>query len=191
MVAKIEDALGQMLPILIGFMASVLGIGGIGEKIRSIIDKLQKPVNKALDFVIKTGLKLAGPVIRGLKGIGAKAKAKIAAGKAYVKGKVDAGKAYVKGKVRGVGDRLRGRDPKPAELTAAAAEADALMTRPGVTRDQVAGALPGIKSRFGLSKASLVTEIRRRLCHAAAPRSMHHCVHRGRAHRRRDPQAHS
>ena len=36
-VAKIEDALGQMVPILIGFIASVLGIGGIGEKIRSII----------------------------------------------------------------------------------------------------------------------------------------------------------
>ena len=46
-VAKIEDALGQMVPILIGFIASVLGIGGIGEKIRSIIQKLQKPVNKA------------------------------------------------------------------------------------------------------------------------------------------------
>ncbi len=90
-----------MVPILIGFIASVLGIGGIGEKIRSIIQKLQKPVNKALDFVIKTGLKLAGPIIRGLKGIGAKAKAKIASGKAYVKGKVDAGKAYVKGKADG------------------------------------------------------------------------------------------
>ena len=36
-VDKIEDALGQMVPILIGFIASVLGIGGIGEKIRSIV----------------------------------------------------------------------------------------------------------------------------------------------------------
>jgi hypothetical protein len=98
-VDRIEDALSQMVPILIGFIASVLGIGGIGEKIKSIIQALQKPVNKALDFVIKQGLKLAGPVIRGLKGIGAKAKAKVAAGKAYVKGKVEAGKAYVKGKV--------------------------------------------------------------------------------------------
>ena len=87
-VAKIEDVLGQMVPILIGFLASVIGIGGIGQKIREIIGKLQKPVNKALDFVIKTGLKLAGPIIRGLKGIGGKVKAKVAAGKAYVKGKV-------------------------------------------------------------------------------------------------------
>ncbi len=107
-VAKIEDALSQMVPILIGFIASVLGIGGIGEKIRSIVAKLQKPVNKALDFVIRTGLKLAGPIIRGLKGIGAKAKAKIASGKAYVKGKVEAGKACVKGKVEAGAARLRG-----------------------------------------------------------------------------------
>ena len=41
-----------------------------------------KPVNKALDFVIKTGLKLAGPIIRGIKGVSGKVKAKVAAGKA-------------------------------------------------------------------------------------------------------------
>ncbi len=51
--------------------------------------------------MIKTGLKLAGPIIRGIKGISGKVKAKVAAGKAYVKGKVEAGKAYVKGKDRG------------------------------------------------------------------------------------------
>jgi hypothetical protein len=92
-VNKINDVLGQMVPILIGFLASVIGIGGIGQKIRQIIETLQKPVNKALDFVIKTGLKLAGPIIRGIKGFAGKVKAKVAAGKAYVKGKVEAGKA--------------------------------------------------------------------------------------------------
>ncbi|MFZ1384396.1 MAG: hypothetical protein WAS02_05760, partial [Propionicimonas sp.] len=97
-VAKIEDVLSQMVPILIGFLASVIGVGGIGEKIREIISKLQKPVTKAIDFVIKTGLKLAGPIIRGIKGISGKVKAKVAAGKAWVKGKAEAGKAWVKGK---------------------------------------------------------------------------------------------
>ncbi|WP_211195878.1 hypothetical protein [Agromyces sp. H66] len=92
-VGRIENALGQMVPILIGFIASVLGIGGIGEKIRSIIQALQKPVHKALDFVITTGLKLAGPIIRGIKGISTRVKAKVAAGKAWVKGKAEAGKA--------------------------------------------------------------------------------------------------
>jgi hypothetical protein len=91
-VNKINDVLGQMVPILIGFLASAIGLGGIGQKIREIIQKLQKPVNQALDFVIKTGLKLAGPIIRGIKGFAGKVKAKVAAGKAWVKGKAEAGK---------------------------------------------------------------------------------------------------
>jgi len=105
-VNKINDVLGQMVPIIIGFLASVIGLGGIGQKIREIIEKLQKPVNKALDFVIKTGLKLAGPLIRGLKGISGKVKAKVAAGKAWVKGKVEAGKQWVKGKAIAAAEKL-------------------------------------------------------------------------------------
>ncbi len=101
-VTKIEDALGQMVPILIGFLASVIGLGGIGQKIRQIVQTLQKPINKAVDFVIKTGLKLAGPIIRGIKGISGKVKAKVAAGKAWVKGKVEAGKEWARGKVASV-----------------------------------------------------------------------------------------
>jgi hypothetical protein len=107
-VDKINDVLGQMVPIIIGFLASVIGLSGIGQKIREIIQKLQKPVNKALDFVIKTGLKLAAPIIRGLKGISGKVKAKVAAGKAWVKGKAEAGKAWVKGKVESGRGKLIG-----------------------------------------------------------------------------------
>ena len=91
-VNKINDVLGQMVPIIIGFLASLVGLGGIGQKIRAIVETLQKPVTKALDFVIKTGLKLAGPIIRGIKGISGKVKAKVAAGKAWVKGQ-DGGRA--------------------------------------------------------------------------------------------------
>lgn len=100
-VTKINDVLGQMVPIIIGFLASVIGLGGIGEKIRAIVQTLQKPVNKALDFVIKTGLKLAGPLIRGLKGVSGKVKSKVAAGKAWVTGRVDAGKAALRGVKKG------------------------------------------------------------------------------------------
>ncbi|MDT0348946.1 phage tail protein [Pseudonocardia charpentierae] len=106
-VNKINDVLGQMVPIIIGFLASLVGLGGIGQKIRSIIETLQKPVTKALDFVIKTGLKLAGPIIRGIKGISGKVKAKVAAGKAWVKGKAEAGKKWVKGKAAAAGSFLK------------------------------------------------------------------------------------
>ena len=48
--------------------------------------------------MIKTGLKLAGPIIRGIKGISGKVKAKVAAGKAWVKGKLHGGDDTPEGK---------------------------------------------------------------------------------------------
>lgn len=103
-VEKINNVLGQMVPILIGFLASLIGLGGIGKKIREIVEKLQKPVTKAIDWVIDKGLKLAGPIIRGLKKVGGFVKGKFEAGKAWVKGKAEAGKQWVKGKVAAVKD---------------------------------------------------------------------------------------
>jgi hypothetical protein len=133
-VNKIEDVLGQMVPILIGFLASVIGLGGIGEQIRKIIGTLQKPINKALDFVIKTGLKLAGPIIRGLKSVAGKVKGKIAAGKAWVKGKAEAGKQWVKGKF-GLG---------PKDVKAAAKARVLKLVRDGITAKDLRNRLPGI-----------------------------------------------
>jgi hypothetical protein len=118
-VDKIDDVLGQMVPIIIGFLASVIGLDGIGEKIRKIIETLQKPIHKALDFVIKTALKLAGPIIRGIKGISGRVKAKVAAGKAWVKDKAEAGKAWAREKGAGLAGRALGEAPSagPAEGT--------------------------------------------------------------------------
>jgi hypothetical protein len=101
-----------MVPLIIGFLASVIGLGGIGAKVREIVQSLQKPVNKAVDFVIDTGLKVAAPIIRGLAGVSSKVKAKVAAGKAWVKGKAEAGKAWVKNKVYGGDDSPEGKQQR-------------------------------------------------------------------------------
>ena len=122
-VDKINDVLGQMVPILIGFLASAIGLGGIGQKIRQIVETLQKPVKQALDFVIKTGLKLAGPIIRGIKGISGKVKAKVAAGKAFVKGKATAG-------LRKVKDRFSGKAKPGQESPRAVKEETGRQLRP-------------------------------------------------------------
>ena len=164
-VAKIEDSLGQLVPILIGFLASAIGIGGIGQKIREIIEKLQKPVNKAIDFVIKTGLKIAGPIIRGIKGISSKVKAKVAAGKAWVKGKVEAGKQWVKGKaeagkawVKGKVAAVTGR-PTPAEKERAAIlDADRAL-RASKSHGDAERRLASLRSRHGIP-LNLVVENR-------------------------------
>jgi hypothetical protein len=139
-VNKIEDVLGQMVPIIIGFLASVLGLGGIGEKIRSIVQKLQKPVNKALDLVIKTGLKLAGPIIRGIKGISGRVKAKVAAGK-----------AWVKAKVRGGDDTPEGRQQRLVKgVRSGVAAANRFAGKP-VGQHVLKPVLGAYRTRFGLS----------------------------------------
>jgi hypothetical protein len=49
----IENSLGQAIPIVIGFLASLLGLGSLGQKIRGIIQKVQEPINKAIDWVLQ------------------------------------------------------------------------------------------------------------------------------------------
>jgi len=48
----IEKAIGGSVPVVISFLAAALGLGGISKKIRNIIKKLQKPVNKAMDKLL-------------------------------------------------------------------------------------------------------------------------------------------
>jgi hypothetical protein len=43
---------------------SLLGLGGIGDKVKSVIESIQGPVNKAIDFLINLAVKAvktAGP----------------------------------------------------------------------------------------------------------------------------------
>lgn len=63
----VENALAKALPVILGFLASLLNLGGISDKIREVIEKLRAPVTKAIDWVIgkavalvKAGGKLLG-----------------------------------------------------------------------------------------------------------------------------------
>ncbi|MEU5595124.1 hypothetical protein [Streptomyces sp. NPDC020298] len=63
----VENALARSVPVLLGFLASLLGLGGIAAKVKQIVQALSKPVNRAVDWVIdkiiglikKLGSKLA------------------------------------------------------------------------------------------------------------------------------------
>lgn len=52
-VAKaVENALARALPVVIGFLASLLGIGGLARKVQKIIGKIRKRIDKAVDKLI-------------------------------------------------------------------------------------------------------------------------------------------
>ena len=50
MAGAIENALAQAIPVTLGFLAALAGIGGISDMIREQIERVQAPVNKAIDL---------------------------------------------------------------------------------------------------------------------------------------------
>ena len=115
----IEKTLAKMLPVIIGFLASLLGLGGISGKIQKILETVQKPVNAVVDWVVGKAVKFGKGLLKKIASskLGKKVRAgvatakakvkqakeygkkKIQQGKAWVKGKVEAGKKWVKGKI--------------------------------------------------------------------------------------------
>jgi hypothetical protein len=114
---KIEKVLAQGLSLAISFLAALLGLGGVGKKVREVFEAIQKPVSKAIDGVVNLavkGIKKVGGLVkrpvdwaRGKIKAGKEyATAKVEAAKTYVRGKAAAGASYVKGKVVSVAERL-------------------------------------------------------------------------------------
>jgi hypothetical protein len=64
----IEGTLAKTIPLIINFLADLLGLGGISEKIKEIIGKIQAPVNKAIDAVIGGALKIGKKMFGALMG---------------------------------------------------------------------------------------------------------------------------
>jgi hypothetical protein len=155
----IENTLAKILPLLLGFLASLLGLGGISEKIKEILRKVQEPVEKAVDFVINGALKLARPIINLVKRGAAWVKGKYEKGKAWVKGKVEAGKAWAKGKVEGAKARLTGDQRSPAEKQRdldASLDAGHALLRGKMPLDKLRSRLLDLKARHRLTELRVV-----------------------------------
>jgi hypothetical protein len=48
----VEQTLGKAVPVLLGFLADLIGLGGITSKIKEIIDKVRQPIDKALNKLV-------------------------------------------------------------------------------------------------------------------------------------------
>jgi phage-related protein len=120
--AKIEGSLGQAVPLVISFLANLLGLGGISEKIKSIIEAVQRPIGRAIDTVVGGAIKAAkGVLSRGLRLIGRRPPAPTS-------------------------PEERGR-----QLAAGTAAMDQLNQRyaeKGATKEELESSVSGIRSRF-------------------------------------------
>ncbi|MEC4004859.1 hypothetical protein OX283_009350 [Flavobacterium sp. SUN052] len=78
--SAIESALGKAIPVVIGFLASLLGIGGLAQKVIGIFKKIHERVEKGL-IALWTKIKTLGANLLKKVGIGKKEKSDEKAGK--------------------------------------------------------------------------------------------------------------
>lgn len=111
----VENALAKSLPVVISFLASLLGLDGIAGKIQAIFQKLRKPMEKAVDWVIDKGAKAFKKVGNKVKNskFGKKAgelkdsaNEKYQGGKQWVEDKKEAGQQWVENKKKSVKDKF-------------------------------------------------------------------------------------
>jgi len=125
--AWIEQALARMIPILIGFLASLLGLGGLADKVKSFIMKVQAAVGKAVDFVIEKIFNVVKKIIGAVTGKGKAAK-----------------------------PDERTEQQKQADLTKAVADAMSLAKSAKGSKKKVAKGLKAIKTKYKLTALELV-----------------------------------
>jgi len=65
----VENALAKAIPVAIGFLAALLGLGDISGTIRKTIEKAQEPVNKAIDWAIGLAVKAVKAVGKAIGGL--------------------------------------------------------------------------------------------------------------------------
>ena len=131
----VESVLAKALPLAISMLASLLGLGGLSEKIKEVINAVRAPVDKAIRWLLTTVVK---PIAKlAMKGIG------------WVTGKVKAGVAWVKGKAKAGMGKLKEKFGKKGE-------------EPSVSvRKRVAPAVRAITSKRYSEVAEFDGELRR------------------------------
>ncbi|MET8969461.1 phage tail protein [Streptomyces hydrogenans] len=64
----VETALAASIPLLIGFLAALLGIGNLANKVKSVFQAVSKPVNRAIDKIVDFIAKKGKALWQKLKG---------------------------------------------------------------------------------------------------------------------------
>ena len=68
----VEQAMARSLPVMISFLARLIGLGGIGEHIKNVIKKIHAPIdnsmNKLASFILEKGKSLLGTANKDKEG---------------------------------------------------------------------------------------------------------------------------
>lgn len=138
MADKIDGALSRALPVAISFLASLLGLNGISEKIKNILQKVRAPIESAIDWVLKKAVDL---VKKAGKWVGDKV-----------------GGSAKDAKKQDGSEDTRTSEEKEEALTAALDSAKAKVEAAGdkAGEDEFRGEFAKIKAQYGLKVLELV-----------------------------------
>ncbi|MDQ1007780.1 hypothetical protein QFZ82_002265 [Streptomyces sp. V4I23] len=127
--ALIEQSLAKAVPVVLDFLASLLGLGGISAKIKEILQKVQAPVMKAVDWVIDKIVSAGKKVLSKLKA-----------------------------KVQGGDDSPEGKQARLDRGMAAAGALAARFAGKPVAKELLTPGLAAIRARYGLLRLDLVLD---------------------------------
>ncbi len=161
--ALVERALARAIPVLIGALAALLGIGGIAGKVKQVFQKIARPVNRAVDWVIDKIAGLAKKLWAKLKG---------RRGRPSRPGRP--ARAHRPGRPKGPRDRVSRRDNTPdgqrrrlrAAVTAGVRAVNRLSGH-AIGRPLIEPLLTAIRVRYGLSALRPVEQAGRWAVHGA------------------------
>lgn len=168
----VEDALARSIPVAISFLASLLGLGGVSKRVRTIVKGVQAKVDRALDAVfnskpvqIVSGFirKVVGKV-KGMAAAGvAKAKSMAKAGVEKVKGLGKAGAAKAKGLLTGDKEERADRSEPTREertrsLAAIEAEEEKYLDNGAMTRADASRVASAVQKRHPVFKRLSVVD---------------------------------
>ncbi|WP_435858311.1 phage tail protein [Streptomyces sparsogenes] len=134
----VETALATSIPLLIGLLASLLGIGGLANKIKQVFQKVSRPVNRAID-------KIAAKIAQAAKKLWSKTKAK----------------------VRGGDDSPQGKRQRLGKAISVAERALARFSGKTVGKIALTPVLTGIRARYGLTSLTVAPDGTRWNLHGA------------------------
>ncbi|MCX2743880.1 DUF4157 domain-containing protein [Mangrovivirga sp. M17] len=116
---KVEEAMSKSLPVLISLLASMAGLGGIGQTIQKLIKKVTAPINKIIDKLIDKGIALVKKFLKKGKDAVKGAKDKLVnwwkAKKNFKAADGEKHKLYLKGKGKSAKLMVASENPGPYE----------------------------------------------------------------------------
>ncbi|WP_228053714.1 HPC2 multi-domain protein [Streptomyces antimycoticus] len=166
----IEQALARSIPVLLGVLAAILGVGGIASRVKGIVQAMSKPVGRAVDWVIDKIVGLVKKLWAKIKPRFDKKKPKPKPKRRPDRKRLGSPRRRKRPDQRRRPDRRRPKrrgDPKKRRpdkrskkdmlraLDAAVREATRLLNAEGATEESIREGLPDIKRRHRLTRIAL------------------------------------